>query len=82
MPSLPSGAKVAVGCVRRGQKLPQVHDNVQSMLVAMTRRGGGAGVCGTCMDARAMADSDLIEGAHESSLEAARLDPIVALRYE
>jgi len=33
------------------------------MLSAFMRRGGKVGVCGTCIDARGIAESDLIEGA-------------------
>ena len=33
------------------------------------RRGAEVGLCGTCMDARALHDEQLVEGARRSSLE-------------
>jgi uncharacterized protein involved in oxidation of intracellular sulfur len=59
----------AVSSAHNGQKVPQGYYNVQSMLGAVTRRNAPVGVCGTCMDARGLADGDLIEGTHRSSLE-------------
>jgi uncharacterized protein involved in oxidation of intracellular sulfur len=38
------------------------------MLGIVIRHGGKIGVCGTCMDARGLADSDLAEGTHRSTL--------------
>ena len=38
------------------------------MLRALARREGAIGVCGTCMDARVLAEDDLVEGARRSSL--------------
>jgi uncharacterized protein involved in oxidation of intracellular sulfur len=59
----------AASCARSGQKVPQGYYNVQSMLAALGRRGGEVGVCGTCMDARGIAEADLVEGTHRSSLD-------------
>jgi uncharacterized protein involved in oxidation of intracellular sulfur len=59
----------AAACAKSGQKVPQGYYNVDTMLAAVTRRGGKVGVCGTCMDARGIAESELIEGAHRSSLD-------------
>lgn len=59
----------AAGCARSGQKVPQGYYNVQTMLSGVTRRGGKVGVCGTCMDARGITESDLVEGAHRSTVE-------------
>ncbi len=50
------------------QKVPQGFYNVGDMLGNVVRHGGEVGVCGTCMEARGMADSDISEGAHRSSL--------------
>jgi uncharacterized protein involved in oxidation of intracellular sulfur len=38
------------------------------MLGMVTRRGGKVGVCGTCMDARGIADAELVEGTHRSTM--------------
>jgi uncharacterized protein involved in oxidation of intracellular sulfur len=59
----------AAACAKAGQKVPQGYYNVQSMLTVVTRRGGKVGVCGTCMDARGMAEAELAEGTHRSSLD-------------
>jgi uncharacterized protein involved in oxidation of intracellular sulfur len=57
----------AVGCAKAGQKVPEGYYNVQLMLGKVLRRGEVA-LCGTCMDARGMAQSDMIEGAQRSTL--------------
>ena len=57
----------AVGCARAGQKVPEGYYNLQLMLGKVARQGE-VGVCGTCMDARGVLDTDLIEGAPRSTL--------------
>ncbi len=57
----------AVGCAKAGQKVPEGYYNVQLMLGKVLRKGE-VGLCGTCMDARGLAESDLIEGAKRSTL--------------
>jgi len=57
----------AVGCAKAGQKVPEGYYNVQLMLGKVLRRGEVA-LCGTCMDARGMAQADMIEGAQRSTL--------------
>jgi uncharacterized protein involved in oxidation of intracellular sulfur len=59
----------AAACAKSGQKVPPGYYNVQTMLGGVIRRQGKVGVCGTCMDARGIAESELVEGAHRSSLE-------------
>ena len=59
----------AAACARSGQKVPTGYYNIQNMLGSLTRRGGQVGVCGTCMDARGIADADLAEGTHRSTME-------------
>jgi uncharacterized protein involved in oxidation of intracellular sulfur len=59
----------AAACAKRNQKVPQGYYNVESMLGAITRRGGEIGVCGTCMDARGIADEDIAPGTHRSTME-------------
>lgn len=59
----------AAVCAKSGQKVPQGYYNVQSMLAVVTRRGGKVGVCGTCMDARGITETELAEGTHRSSLD-------------
>ncbi len=58
-----------VQCAIKGQATPQGYYNIQTMLAAVTRRGGKVGVCGTCMDARGITEAELAEGTHRSSLD-------------
>jgi uncharacterized protein involved in oxidation of intracellular sulfur len=39
------------------------------MLKILRARGGETGVCATCMDARGLADAELADSAHRSTLE-------------
>lgn len=59
----------AATCAKGGQKVPQGYYNVEGMLRAVARHGGDIGVCGTCMDARGIADTELTDATHRSSLE-------------
>lgn len=58
----------AVSCAKRGQKVPEGFYNLELMLKAVTRQGQVL-LCGTCMDARGIADADVIEGARRSSMK-------------
>ena len=58
----------AASCAKGGQKVPENFYNIQVMLGRAVRNRGEVGVCGTCMDARAITDSELMEGVHKSSL--------------
>ena len=49
--------------------MPQGHYNVELMLRGPARHGVEIGVCGTCMDARGIADSELTEGTKRGTLE-------------
>jgi uncharacterized protein involved in oxidation of intracellular sulfur len=59
----------AAACSKAGQKVPQGYYNIGDMLGAVGRRGGEIGVCGTCMEARGIADADLVEGAQRGTLD-------------
>jgi len=56
-------------CARAHQQVPSGFYNVEVMLEGAGKRGAVIGVCGTCMDARGLADADLAEGARRSTLE-------------
>jgi uncharacterized protein involved in oxidation of intracellular sulfur len=58
----------AASCAKNNQKVPQGYYNLGDMLVMIVRRQAEIGVCGTCMDARGIADTDLVEGALRSSM--------------
>jgi uncharacterized protein involved in oxidation of intracellular sulfur len=57
----------AAACAKSGQKVPEGFYNLQLML-GRVARSGSVGVCGTCMDARGIADPELIQGAARSTL--------------
>ncbi|MBI4421962.1 MAG: DsrE family protein [Gemmatimonadetes bacterium] len=59
----------AVACAKSGQRVPSGYYNVQTMLRTIAVRGASIGVCGSCMDARGIADSELLVGAHRSAME-------------
>jgi len=59
----------AASCAKAGQQTPNGYYNIERMLRAVTTRGGEIGVCGTCMDARAIATDELSEGVHQSTLD-------------
>ena len=42
---------------------------LERMLGAAIRHGAQVGLCGTCMDARAVREEQLLDGARRSSLE-------------
>jgi len=59
----------AASCAKANQKVPPGYYNVELMLQGpATRHGVEVAVCGTCMDARGIADSELTQGAQRGSL--------------
>jgi uncharacterized protein involved in oxidation of intracellular sulfur len=58
----------AAACAKAGQKVPEGFYNIQVMLGRVVRNSGQVGVCGTCMDARGITESELLEGTHKSTL--------------
>jgi uncharacterized protein involved in oxidation of intracellular sulfur len=59
----------AASCAKGNQKVPQGYYNLDVMLRPAARRGAEIGVCGTCMDARGIAETELAEGAFRCNLE-------------
>lgn len=59
----------AAACAKAGQKVPPGYYNLGDMLGAVARRKGEIGVCGTCLDARGIAEADLVEGALRGTLD-------------
>ena len=59
------GAACGVG----GQKVPQGYYNIGDMVGSVPRRKGEVAVCGTCMDARGIAEEHLVEGARRGSMD-------------
>ena len=59
----------AASCAAAGQKVPQGYYNIADMLGGVIRHKGEVAVCGTCMDARGMAEDRLVEGATRGSMD-------------
>ena len=59
----------AASCAKKGQKVPQGYYNVETMLKNVSRHNNEIGACGTCMDARGITESELMEGAKRSTLD-------------
>ncbi|MES9966907.1 MAG: DsrE family protein [Sedimenticola sp.] len=58
----------AVACAKGGQKVPQGFYNIELMIKSVARQGSVL-ACGTCMDARGLADDELVEGARRSTMD-------------
>ena len=58
----------AASCAKGGQKVPPGFYNIQIMLGRVVRNKAEVGVCGTCMDARGIADPELVPGTRRSAL--------------
>jgi uncharacterized protein involved in oxidation of intracellular sulfur len=59
----------AASCAKANQKLPQGYYSIEVMLQGpATHHGVEVSVCGTCMDARGIADTELAEGTKRGSL--------------
>lgn len=57
----------AVSCAKSNQKVPEGYYSIQVMLGKVLRKGEVA-LCGTCMDARGMADAECVEGAKRGTM--------------
>lgn len=59
----------AVLGAKRGQKPPEGYYSTEIMLGRVLRGGGAVLLCGTCMDARGLQASELIDGAKRSNMD-------------
>lgn len=59
----------AASCAKGGQKVPTGFYNIGDMLGMVARAGASIGVCGTCLDARGIAETELVEGSHRSTMD-------------
>jgi len=57
----------AVSCAKAGQKVPPGYYSIELMLGKVIRHGE-VSLCGTCMDARGLAETELMEGTKRSTL--------------
>ena len=53
----------------RNQKTPDGYYRLDRMISSVPRNGGQILCCGTCMDARGIAEDMLLEDAHRSTME-------------
>jgi uncharacterized protein involved in oxidation of intracellular sulfur len=58
----------AAACAKAGQKVPEGYYNLGDMLGMVARRKAEIGVCGTCMDARGITETELVTGAGRGTL--------------
>lgn len=59
----------SAGCAKSGQSVPQGYYNLERMVGSVLKHGGAVGVCGTCLDARGIRETELAPGAHRSSMD-------------
>ena len=52
-----------------GQKTPDGYYTLDKMLSVVSRKGGQVGCCGTCMDARGITQTMLVQGAARSTMD-------------
>lgn len=58
----------AAACAKSGQKVPDGFYNLQLMIGKVARSGAQIGVCGTCLDARGISDTEIVQGTHRSTV--------------
>jgi uncharacterized protein involved in oxidation of intracellular sulfur len=59
----------AVVAARKGQKTPDGYYNMERMLKRVVAGKNKVLLCGTCMDARGMVDTDVMDGARRSTMD-------------
>jgi uncharacterized protein involved in oxidation of intracellular sulfur len=59
----------AVTCAVSGQTLPDGYYHLDRMITSAARHGAEIGLCGTCMDARDITDTMLIDSTRRSTLD-------------
>ena len=59
----------AVGTAKAGQKVPSGYYSAETMLGSVIRHGGVVGVCGSCIEARGIGESELLQGARRSTMD-------------
>ena len=59
----------AVLAAKAQQKTPEGYYNLERMLKRVLTSKGSVLLCGTCMDARGIADAELLEGARRSTMD-------------
>ncbi len=68
----------AVSAATAGQKTPNGYYNLERMLKGLVNRGGKILLCGTCMDARGLKETELQDGCCRSSLDELTAETVAA----
>jgi uncharacterized protein involved in oxidation of intracellular sulfur len=58
----------AVSAAKKGQKLPPGFYNVETILKSINTNSDKIRVCGACLDARGIADTDILDGLQKNTL--------------
>jgi uncharacterized protein involved in oxidation of intracellular sulfur len=59
----------AVTAAKAGQKTPEGYYSIERMLKRLLAGKGQVLLCGTCMDARGLADTEMMAGARRSTMD-------------
>lgn len=59
----------SVLCAKAGQKTPEGYYSIERMLKRVTSGRGRVLLCGTCMDARGIAETEIVAGARRSTMD-------------
>ena len=59
----------SVVSAKRGQKTPEGYYNMEKMLRVLIGKGVEVQCCGTCIDARGLDESDLVDGVKRGSMK-------------
>ncbi|SHM65811.1 uncharacterized protein involved in oxidation of intracellular sulfur [Roseovarius litoreus] len=68
----------AVLCAKAGQKTPDGYYNLERIIGRVLTARGRVLMCGTCMDARGLAEGDMMEGTSRSTMDELAQDTLVA----
>jgi len=68
----------AVACAKKGQRTPEGYYNLERMLKRFAAGTRKLLLCGTCMDARGLTETELIDGARRSRMEELAAETLAA----
>jgi uncharacterized protein involved in oxidation of intracellular sulfur len=59
----------AAAGAKAGQSVPKGFYNFEALLRLVISYGGAIGVCGTCLEARGIAEGEMVEGLQKTTLQ-------------
>jgi uncharacterized protein involved in oxidation of intracellular sulfur len=68
----------AVVCAKKGQKTPDGYYNLERMLKRILAGKGQVLLCGTCMDARGLVETELLDGVRRSTVDELAAETLAA----